>query len=101
MGIPKTKPADSLAQWLEANDHNQLWLADELGISAAQVNRIVRGLAMPRAALALRIQEMTGVTVEAMARARARITDDNRPARLKHGHALVTRGRAIIQAASK
>lgn len=105
MAIPKKKlkAGMSPSAWLKAIDKNQLWFANQLGISNAQANRIVRGLAMPRAPLALRIQSLSGgvVTVEAMARARTRNTDNNRTARIKHGQSLMARGAAIVQAATK
>ena len=96
MAIPKKKTP--LALWLKTNNRTQLWLADRLDISTAQANRLVRGLNMPRAELALRIQDVTGVTVEQLAKARA--SNDNTEARIRHGESLIARGTAIIEAAT-
>jgi DNA-binding transcriptional regulator YdaS (Cro superfamily) len=99
MVIRKQKPV-GLADWLVDHGKTQLWLGDQLGISPATTSRIVRGLSMPRAALALDIQRLTdgAVTVESMAKARAAVTPRNRAARIQHGRALMTRGAAILAA---
>lgn len=105
MAIPKKKRASkaskpvTLAQWLVDNDKTQLWLADQLGISIAQASRIVRGVNMPRAGLALRIQELTGISIETLARARAEGVE-NKEAMIRHGQKLIARGSAILEAAS-
>lgn len=105
MTLPKKKsPPASLGAWLKTNQRSYRWLGDRLGISIAQVSRIVRGLNMPRAELALEIQKLTGVTVEQLAKARASMHDGDesrREARIKHGRSLIERGQAIVEAATK
>lgn len=61
---------ESLSEFLAETGTTQEQLAESLEVSQATVSRIVRGLQMPEAALAIRIQELTGVSVEALARAR-------------------------------
>jgi DNA-binding transcriptional regulator YdaS (Cro superfamily) len=101
MVIRKRKAAAmTLADWLKTHDKTQLWMADSLGVSVATMSRIVRGLSMPRAALALDIQRLTegAVTVESMARARAAVTPRNRVARIQQARALMNRGAAMLAA---
>jgi len=102
MALHKRKASLSLSKWLELHGKTQLWLADRLGVSNATASRLVRGLSMPRAALALDVQRLTNgaVTVESMARARA-TTPRNRAARIQQGRALMTRGAAILAAVNE
>ena len=66
------KRYDSLAAYLKDTGQTQEQLADALGISYPQMSRIVRGRQMPKPELALRIADLTGVSVESLARAAAK-----------------------------
>lgn len=103
---PARGVVSSLAAWCVQYDRRhpagptaRVWLAQALGISDASVSRIVRGLTMPRARTALRIQELTGVSLAALVQARARITPANRAARVRQGQRWITRGSALVTAA--
>jgi transcriptional regulator with XRE-family HTH domain len=61
----------SVKAYLKATNRTQESLADQLGISYPTMSRIVRGMVMPRPTLALRISEVTGVSVESLVRASA------------------------------
>jgi transcriptional regulator with XRE-family HTH domain len=61
-------PYNSLAAYLEDTGTTQYQLAAKLGISTPAMSRIVRGLQMPNPQLAMDIQELTGVTIESLAR---------------------------------
>jgi transcriptional regulator with XRE-family HTH domain len=65
------KRPPSLAAYLKATKKTQNQLAAELGIPQSQVSMYVSGRQMPRAELALKIQALTGVSVESLLRARA------------------------------
>jgi plasmid maintenance system antidote protein VapI len=73
--IPKPKPTKRgpdpdtpLGKWCLDNGRTQVWLAHKLGVSIVQMSRIMRGVNMPKAALALRISATTGVSVEELTR---------------------------------
>lgn len=105
---PKQITAESdltaLQRW-RANDPSRTyeWMAKKLGCSKAGISRIVRGVNMPRAQLALDIVELTRgeVTLSDMAIAKARSTPSNRAERVRYGKELIQRGAAILSAASK
>jgi transcriptional regulator with XRE-family HTH domain len=65
------KQYSSLAEYLEAEGATQAELATLLGISQGSMSRIVNGQQLPDAETMLRIQELTGVPVEALVRTRA------------------------------
>lgn len=62
----------SLAAYLEGTGKTQQQLASELGITQAQISSYLNGRSLPRPDLAVRISELTGVSIEAMVRARAK-----------------------------
>lgn len=68
----KTRRFASLRAYVAAAKKPHYEVAADLGISHAQLSKYMRGLAMPRAELALRLSEQTGVPVAAMVRAKAK-----------------------------
>ncbi len=61
----------SLRDYLKATGRTQEQLAAQLGVRQGTVNKWVHGAAVPRAAMALRLAKLTGVSVEAMTQLRA------------------------------
>lgn len=49
-----------LADWLEARGQTRAWLAAELGVSAMQVSRLLRGVQWMSGKMADRLVEVTG-----------------------------------------
>lgn len=64
--------ASTFTAFFEANpDVTQGDVAAALDIGQGHLSQIINGLRMPRPTLAVRITDLTGVTVETMARARS------------------------------
>lgn len=61
----------SLRDYLKSTGRTQEQLAAQLGVRQGTVNKWVAGATVPRAAMALRLAKLTGVSVESMTRARA------------------------------
>jgi transcriptional regulator with XRE-family HTH domain len=99
---PNTDGLTALQRWrLLDRRRTYAWMAGRLGCSIAGISRIVRGQNMPRARLALKIQDLSGVSLSDMATDKARNLKSNRAERVRHGKELIRRGSAILAAASE
>lgn len=56
----------TLAEYMEKKDVTQEALAERLGISRSYVSLLVSGERQPALRLAIRIEKLTGVTVESL-----------------------------------
>lgn len=63
-------PYASLADYLARSGDTQQGLADALGITQAQVSRLVHGMAVPRPVLARRIARYCNIPLDSFTRAR-------------------------------
>lgn len=61
----------SLAEYLKRTGTTQAALAARLGCSQSRVSKWVNGFRLPRPAMALRLSKVTGVSLEALTRARS------------------------------
>lgn len=62
--MARTKGPEAIREWLSKQGKTQEWLAEQLGVSQGTVSAWIRG-SEPKASLAVKIQRVTGVPVEA------------------------------------
>ncbi len=59
-GRPRSEVITLFSRWLDANERDRAWAADQLGVSRSYVDRLARGSSMPSLDLALKIERLTG-----------------------------------------